>query len=103
MLRDQAFERQRRYPFASALDDVLCPICYFHAACLVDVRQIAGVEIATAPELLRTFRTLQISLGQPGSTRDDFACGVAITREVVHGFVHNSQVDQWNRAPCLYP
>src|SRR6266446_3723614 len=96
-LRDQVLDLQRRNPLAAGLDHVLDAVGDVDVAVRADHRDVAGVQVAPAPELLGGFGTVQISLGQRGRTQHDLAGGLAIMRHVVHVGIDDAQIHE---RPC---
>ncbi|MNV79702.1 hypothetical protein D3C71_1732680 [compost metagenome] len=48
--RDDVFQRERGNPFAPGLDDVLDAVGHAQVAALIDVADVAGVQVTTGPQ-----------------------------------------------------
>ena len=99
MGRDQAFERQGRYPLTAGLDDVLDAILQLQVTVGIDRTDVLGVQIAASPEFFGGFRVSDVARRRPRRTHDDLANRFAIVRQCGSGRIDNLQVDQGPAAP----
>ena len=97
VLGDDVFELERGHPLAAGLDHVLQTVGHLQAAGRVDGPDVAGMEVAAGPQLVRCGRVVQVAHGQPRRADDDLAGALAVTGGVEEVAVDGVEIDQRHR------
>src|SRR5581483_10615658 len=96
-LRDDVLQVELGNPLATGLDHVLDAVGDVQDAPLVEAADVAGMQRAAAPQLLRALRVAEVALGQPGRAEHHFADALAVARQRLHVLVHRAHVVQHHR------
>src|SRR6187401_3038930 len=95
--QDDVLDVERRHPFAAGLDDILDTVHDFQISVGIDDADVAGMQPAIPPKLLRALGFSEIALRKPGRAHDDFTLADTVVRHVVHLRVDDAQLHEWER------
>jgi len=80
VLCDQVFDFDRRYPFATAFNDVFLAVQKMQVTLFIEATDVAGVHPATVPELRARLLVLKVALSEIRGPHNDFTSGVAMVK-----------------------
>ena len=93
MTHDQAFEFDRRDPFASRLDEVFGTVYELDKAIFIDDGYITGAQPALG-KLLTRLAICIVGAGNPGTTHLQLAKGFTVPRDFLPCFhIHHAEID----------